>query len=339
VATFSYPTTAKLERIERDLVPRLRMDRPIFDLFPEVEEDTDVLSWELEDNFTGLMAVRGLNGDPPRVKRTGAKRYTMIPGVYGEFEPVDEAMLVKRRAYGTYNRPIEAGDLVTSIQEKLLGRDFDRREWMGWTLLATGTFSVPGPNGSILHTDSYTVQTYAAGVPWATVATAAPLNDFRQVQLLGRGHSVNFGAPAKAYLNRTTLNNVLNNFNNQDLYGRRTQGLGTFNNMASINGLLQGDDLPTLVPYDSGYLDDTGTFQLFIPNNTVIVVGQRPGGVPVGDFCTTRNVQNPDLGPRAYTKVIDKRETGVSGNILEVHRGWNGGIRIRWPSAIVRMSV
>lgn len=338
--TYSYPTSIDLALIEQDLIPRLEADRPVFDMFPVVTEDAEVIAWEQRDNYIGLMQVRGYNNEPPRVKRTGGKRYVMEPGVYGEHEPVDEKELTARRRWGTLGTPVAVDDLVMPIQEKLLGRQYDRIEWMIWQLMATGTFSVPGPTGAPVHTDSYTLQTYTATPTWATFATAVPLVDFRAVQLLARGHSVSFADDAVAYMNQATFNNLAQNTNNQDLYGRRTAGLGTFNNLAQINELLTGDMLPRIKIYDRGYLDETSTFQLFIPNNTVIVVGRRPVDAPVGNWVYSRNVNFEDGQVRAgpYYRVIDLGEQKVPRK-LEVHRGFNGGLKLFFPSAIVKMTV
>jgi hypothetical protein len=340
MANYTYPESAALSLIEQDLRPRVEADRPIFDLFPTMTEDVSELVWEQRDNYQGLQQVRGLNAEPPRVKRTGSKRYVMAPGVYGEFEPVNEEDLTRRSKLATFATPVDVTDLVSPIQTKLLQRRYDRIEWMGWTLTATGTFSVPGPNGAILHTDSYTTQTFSATVPWATFATATPLSDLRAVQLLARGHSLDFGRRAKAFMNQGTLNSLLSNTNAADLYGRRTQGLGTFNNEGEVNRLLTGDNLPELVPYDGGYLDENGNFNLYIPNNKVIVVGRRPMGEPVGNWVYTRNINHEGGGtrPGPYTRVIDLGEQRVPRE-LQVHDGMNGGFRIYWPSAIVVLTV
>jgi hypothetical protein len=338
VPTFTYAQSADLEKVEQILTPRMEGERPIFQYLPTVTEDVSVIAWEQEDDYLGLQQVRGLNGQPPRVKKTGAKRYQMEPGVYGEYEPVNEADLVLRRRYGSFGDPVSIDDLVAPIQVKLLNRRFDRIEWMGWTLLITGTFSVAGPSGAILHTDSYTVQTYTASTVWSTFATSTPLADFSAVQLLARGYAVDFGAKATAYMNRATFNNLRSNTNSADIGGRRTQGLGSVNNMADLNKLFTGDDLPNIAVYDKGYKDDTGTFQLFIPNNKVVVIGQRLSGVAIGSYVYTRNVNNANLAPGPYTKVIDTGEEAVPRNI-EVHDGHSGGFKLTFPSAVVVMTV
>lgn len=350
MGTFTYPTSSELTTIAQDKMPRLTADRPIFDIFPIRTVDSHLLRWEQKDNYVGLQQIRGLNGDPARVKRIGGKVYQMEPGVYGEFIRIDEQELTTRRQWGSYNQPISIDDLVMEAQDQLLGRQIDRIEQVLWALITpsvstggggstvTGTFSVLGPDGSILQADAYTLQSYGAAVAWATVATATPIADFRGIKLLSRGKSVSFGAGCIAYANQVTVNNLLSNTNTNDLGGRRLSGLAPVNNLADVNRILLGEDLPAVQVYDDGYLDDNGSFQLFIPNSRVVVVGKRPAGQTVGEYRMTRNVNNPGMAPGMYMKVIDRGEDEVPRSI-EVHQGHNGGPVLYFPSAIVVLGV
>lgn len=334
MATFIYPTSAELQQVAQDKMPALMKNRPCFDIFPARSVDSHLLIWEQLDNFLGLQQVRGMDGEPSRVKKIGAKRYTMVPGVYGEFIDLDEQELTARRQYGTFGTPVDISDLVMLAQDQLLQRRLDRIEAIIWTLITTGTFSVSLPTGGVAHTDTYTLQTASRAVSWATVATATPLADFRAVQLLHRGHSVSFGKGARAFMNRGTFNTMISNTNAADLYGRRTAGLGTFNNLPQLNDLLAGDDLPQITIYDEGYLDDSNTFQLFIPDGKVAIVGQRPAGQVIGEYRFTRNANNPNLAPGPYMKVVDLGDVRVPRRI-DVHDGHNGGPVIYFPSAVV----
>lgn len=256
--SYILPTAASLQQIAQDKLPRLTAARPIFADFPFDNSDYAEVMWEQKDNYVGLQQARGLNGDPPKVQRVGGKRYSMAPGVYGEWAPIDERELTTRRAWGSFNAPIDARDLVMDAQDQLLERRLDRMESIIWTLLAYGIFSVPGPTGAILHTDSYTTQQFTAAVSWATAASSTPLADLRSIKLLARGHSVSFGTDAKLYVNQKTSNNLLNNQNQSDLAGRRTGGFGTFNSVAQINELFTMDNLPNIIEYDEGYLVEGG---------------------------------------------------------------------------------
>jgi hypothetical protein len=339
--TFDYPSSAELIQIAQEKLPRLTADRAGFNILPMVNQDASVLMWEQLDNFVGLQAARGMNGQPIKVDKTGANRFLMQPGVYGEFEPLDERELTERRQYGTFANSINVEDLVMLAQDKLLNRRLDRMEKIIWDLFTTGTFQVlgPGPNGVIvLHTDTFTTQTFASVVPWSTHATATPLADLRAVRLKHRGRSVDFGAAAEAYANQVTINNMLQNTNAADVYGRRVAGLATANNLQGMNTLFTQDNLPSIKEYDEGYLDETGTFQPFIPDGTVVVVGKRPAGQKVGEYRMTRNANNPGMAPGPYMRVIDRGEDQIPRSI-EVHDGHNGGPVLFFGTAVVIMDV
>jgi hypothetical protein len=339
VATFTYPESAELTLISQTLLPTYLDKDPLFDLFPIQNEDANIIKWEQRDRYQGLQQVRGLNGEPPKVKRVGIKQYQYTPGTYGEFVEINEEELTKRRKPGTFGDPISLDDLISEAQDHLQQREIDRIRLILWTLLSTGTFSVATLMGGISHTDTYPIQTFSAGVAWTTFATATPLANFRSVQLLSRGYSVNFGATAQAYMNRTTFNNMISNTNNADIAGRRTSGLLTVLNLEEVNKVLAGEDLPTIVIYDRTYQDETDTTQLFIPNAKVVVVGSRPNGEQVGNYTMTLNANNPDLGPGSYTLIEDTLNENRPPRTLKVHRGHNGGPKILFPSAVVVMSV
>jgi hypothetical protein len=334
---FIYPSSVQLEQIAQTLTPKLTMDRVGFQLFPMVNVDSHLLMWEQKDNFVGLQQVRGLNGEPNRVKPKGSSRFMMEPGIYGEYGLIDEQELTTKRQMASFDRPIDITDLVLDRQNQLLGRRLDRIELIIWTLLTTGTFSV-ADGAFTLHTDSYTFQSFDSTIGWGTAATSTPLADFRAVQLKARGYSVNFGASATAYMNRVTFNNLLTNTNANDLGGRKAAFGESINGPAGVSRVMAADDMPNVVIYDEGYLDSTGTFQLFIPNNVVVVVGARPAGQRVGEYRFTRNANNPGMAPGAYMKVFDRGEREVP-RAIEVHDGHNGGPVIYFPSAIVVMDV
>lgn len=335
---YDYPSAQELQTVEQSLLPDLTANDPVFDIFPIGTQNASLLKWQQKDDYIGLQSLRGLNGAPPRVTRVGINEYQMKPGTYGEFAEIDEAELTERAKFGSLTDVIDINDLVAEAQEQLLHRRLTRIKYIAWTLLSTGTFSVASENGGTLHTDSYTMQTFSASVAWSTTATATPLADFRSVQLLSLGYSVDFGSKARAYMNRVTWNNMIKNTNSADLYGRRTAGFGTYESIDDVNKLLAGDDLPQIVIYDHAYKNASGTATRYIPNNVVVVVGVRPGGKSIGEYTMTRNINNPDGGPGAYTKVVDTGDREVPRRLM-VHDGHNGGPRLFYPSAVVVMSV
>lgn len=351
---YVFPSSVELSEINQALLPRLQAGRVIFDIMPIRDVDSAFTEWDQEDDYTGLQQIRGLDGMPLRIGPIGSKRYRMQPGVYGEFARASETELTEGRRIGSFNEPIDLDNWTMRNNRRLLQRELDRMEMVGWaglggTILVSQTLVIGQPS-VLMYADSFTVQTYSATVPWSTYATATPLADFSAVQLLARGYSVSLGASAKVYMNRRTFNNLRQNNNPQDLYGRRTQGFGTNNSLSQINELFQGDDLPQIVIYDMGYKTETGAFNAdgtpiysftpFIADNKFIVIGQRPGGERVAEYQRTRNAQNPNAAPGSYDIVVDGlNERGVVPRALEVHRGHNGGIAIMYPSAIVNGNV
>lgn len=337
MATYNYPSAQALREIEQELLPTLTQDDPIFDEFPITEVDENKLKWEQEDNYVGLQQVRGMNGLPGKVAKTGAKQYEMEPGVYGEFETVEEKELTERRRLGQYQEFISIGDIVGRLQGKLLQRRVDRIRKNLWDLLTAGVFTVTNDAGQPYHSDTFPLKTHSAAVAWATIATATPFADIRSAILKQRGQSVSFGRAAKIYMNQLYINYLMNNTNPADMFGKRLTN-STINSLEDVNSILGANDLPAIVPYDRGYLSDAGVFTNFIPDAKAVLVGARTNGAKLGEYRLTRNANNPNAEPGPYTRVIDHGEERIPRS-LEVHDGHNGGPVIWFPGAVVSISL
>lgn len=336
--TYVFPSSATLKTIEQTKIAQMTNDGdPIWSIFPMTTEDTDTIMWEQMDNYVGLQALRGLNGQPRRVATVGANRYIMRPGVYGEHMPILEDEMTRRRRFGTFNEPVDISDLVMGRQDQLLTRRLNRIRKIGWDLITLGYFTNTTDDGTVAHTDAYVQRTFTSTVLWSTAATSTPLADFRAVKLLQRGYSMSLGSQATAYMNQTTFNYLTVNTNAADLGGKRTSGLATIIGLADTNKVLLQEDLPQIQIYEGGYLDDNGVWQLHLPTGTVIVVGRRTTGASLGRYIMTRNVNNPGFAPGAYTKVITKDDEVPLA--VEVHDGHNGGPALEFPSAIIKMNV
>jgi hypothetical protein len=336
--TFTFPSPLELKQVEQDLLPVLTQDDPVFDEFPLVEVNAHRLRWEQMDNYTGLQSVRGMNGQPGRVNRVGAKAYDMEPGVYGDFTVIDEKELTERRALGQFDQFVPLNDLVAMAQQHLLVRRFDRIRQVLWAMLTTGTFSVAKPSGEILHTDVFPLQTASAGTAWSNLTASTPIADLRSAVLKYRGRSVDFGRGSKLYVNKGTVNNLLLNTNAADIGRVRTDYGATVNTLANLNAILAANDLPEIVPYDRGYLNEAGTFTLFIPDGKGVIVGRRTNGAKLGEYRMTRNAENPNVEPGPYTRVIDRGELQVPRTV-EVHDGHNGGPVVYFPGAVISLSL
>jgi hypothetical protein len=349
---FIYPTSFEMRTLLPVLEQRDRASRLGLRIMPIRRVNAAKVRWRQRDNSWGLQHLRGLDGVPTLVTRVGEKSFEYTPGVFGEYEMVTETELTERSgSVDVRTTVIDVGDLVAECDDQLIQREDDRIESSNWAVLTTGTISIKiaGPNGQqVGYTSTYTIQTFTAAVAWATIATATPLKDFQTVSLLGVGKGVNFGAGANAYMNSVTGNNMLNNTNANDLAGRRAEMGSTIDNIPEVNRFLVGRASPPITLYDQGYPSDAaGTYTKFIPDNKVVVVGQKPGAASVGYYVITRNA-NANYQPVSYRFVLDFANGGGAGGgnapkkvppHIEVHRGHNGGPTMEYPSAVVLMNV
>ena len=362
MASFVFPTSAELHSIEMNYLAVLTYDDPIFKILPIQYMDADVIAFEQEDDYIGLQTMRGINGAPGNVTPVGIKRYTIKPGVYGEYISISETELVKRRQAGSVFKLVSVKDLIRKRQELLLHRRINRIRQICWNLLTTGTFSVSNASGSVTHTDTFSPQVFNAYYrhPWGDKDNATPLVDIRNAAISYRGFSVQFNEKDKIYLNKKTFNNLLFNWNFDDLFGHRLRGQGMIQNVRELNRVLTGMGLPNAVVYDHTYddmnpinaittkshLDQNnnviidGYTHTFIPDDIAVMVGHRNDDKPIGAYKITRNANTPDSKPGCYVKVEDSLKTGgAPPRSIQVHDGHNGAVTLNFPSSFVIMNV
>lgn len=335
---YAYPTSTQLQGIEQDLIPLMTEDDPVFfkELFPMEDADTEKLEWEQYDNFFGEQQARGYNGAPSPVARTGLNRFSVQPGVYGEYVPIDEQEISTRGAEAKFTGVIDLTKVVMMEQRKLLQRRLDRIRRIGWALLTTGQFVVSAPGGGYEHRDRYIFDTIVATPGFSNSATSTPFTYLLDLPLQTRGTSSTFDQQAKIYCNKVTINRILVNTNAADLGGRfRINGGDTVNDIKNLNAVLAARGCPQLVEYDLGSsttANTRGTFGPFIPNGIGVLIGRRPANSPIGSYRMTQNANN-DLQPGPYSLVIDNAGREIPRRI-EIHDGHNGGPVIFFPSAV-----
>lgn len=339
--TYLFPSSAQITQIEQELLPRLTNDDPIFEFFPIVSSDSALVEWWVEDNYFGLMAGRGYNGEPTNVPDVGANHYVMSPSVFGEFGVIDEYTITTRAAPGRPDIPIPVQDLVARRLRQLLTRQVNRISWMAWTLLVNGQYVIIDKRGTVIGREAYKPKTYNPSVLWSSTTTAVPLQDFHAIQNLEEGQSASFGSDAVSFMNRRTFNYLSSNTNAADLGGKRSSGLASVTGLDEINRILLADDLPQIQIWNQGYIQETasgpGTWTPWIPTGQVVTVGNRGNNRRIGSFSYTRNASNPDTGARPYVKVVDvgARDNEPPPRSIQVHRGFNGGLTIEYPGAVV----
>lgn len=124
--------------------------------------------------------------------------------------------------------------------------------------------------------------TFYASAPWSDHAAAAPLADISNAGGM-YPHAAYADSPfdrfALVYVNRGTLNHLLRNANDDDLWGKRhtaraTNAASATDTVYLINAMLRVRKLPQVAVYDEGYLSasEPRTFRLFIPNGVALMV-------------------------------------------------------------------
>src|SRR3954464_11537997 len=141
--TYSYQTNAVMTQLSQNLIQSATLDDPIFKIFPIRNRNASRLRWSIMDNYKGLMKLRGLGGEPTPVQKVATNVYEDIPGVYGEYETIDEVEMTNRAANfpADINRPVAVDDLINESQQQLTVRQVARMKQICWTLAITGTFS------------------------------------------------------------------------------------------------------------------------------------------------------------------------------------------------------
>ena len=161
---------------------------------------------------------------------------------------------------------------------------------------------------------------------------------------------------AKAYMNHTTANLLLENQNDADLKGfQNTNFVNLPYSVEEMNKILMMRGIPEIMVYDEGYYDEDGNYQLFLTDAEVIVIGKRPGGQMVGDWCATPTLHKSKNGmpapgyfsiievngnPSAGAMTISLADLGAGKNPkIETTGGIYGGTRLIYPRSIVKMTV
>lgn len=334
---YSFPESATIQALERERLPVLANNYAGNRILPISEQNAETVLWEIQDDITGMTFARGAEEPYPVVDQDGITRFYTKPGRFGESMQISEEKMERMRQIGTLGDVINVDSEIADMQQKLAIREQVLIEYLRWQLLVFGVCRALKKDGGFIDVARFTPQVYNVSHDWRDPDNSTPLQDFRNVdqQYAGFGHS--FGVGAIAWMNKRTGQGMLSNKNGSDLYGRRTQGLGSVLALKDANELFTGEGLANTTQYDENYLDAGRAVQRFIPDGYVVVTGYRADvGVQCGDYIMTRNASNPGGAPGIYAA------TGVAMRAPKLpytERGHNGGLRIRYRRQVVVMKV
>ena len=325
--TLELQGAVKLRKLMQLYLPRAMDSRELLKLFPLVKVDETELIYERRQVETGLQAARGLGGPTGAVRKPGLDQFRVAPGYYGDFYTITEQELTDLRDAGKWDDFENYDSQAARGTQHLTRRFLDRCEFSIASLLTTGGFQAANAQGVIYHQDVFNVPSFTPPVLFSDLVNSQPLNFIRDlIPTLELGKSVSF---QKGYIlcSRPTANLILKNQNTADLNGRRLQYGQTINNLEGMNEFLLSNDLPPVRVYDKGfYADPPGespVFSRFITNGTMVFVGLREDGEPLGEYRLTRAAQNERAAPGEWYQVEDRRGKDPCQVILRA--GHNGG--------------
>lgn len=347
--TLTYPTNVALDTVIQEYTAQTD-DFIGAEILPEEDHYTQKVRWDEMDSDRGMTSPHAMGSDPKIDKRPGSntKEFEAIP--FKETDVVKENELLRARELGTLGGVINLDREITHIAKARMDKTKIRVEHTRWQCLR-GTLSI-NENG-VKVTETFPVQSFDSTVAWNTFATATPLKDFNAVKLLFRGTGAS-AQGAKAYLNETTCNWLLENQNAADLKGFQNQNFAHLPySLEEINKILVARGLPMFVSYDKGYIDEDGNYQTFIQDGEVIVIGAR--NEKVGGWARTPTLHRNANGlpapgyfsfleingqPNSGSMSVDMQALGMGKNPKIEHTGGvYGGPLLRFPRSVVRMIV
>jgi len=234
------------------------------------------IEYDVTYDATGMTPPTGLNDPSPINEKAVVKHISFTNQEWREKMIIDREKISKLRAPGNKLEQMWAEQYMIDCMLELNQRLETRFEWMRWKSL-TGTLVVPATKNKPAYTIDYGVPSGnkpTASTLWSDTATSDPIKDIDDWILKFRGT----GARAVKILANKKVDNLLKqNAKVRDLlknnYGRDVLSADSlaFVLGQQLNGL-------QYEVYEGGYIDDAGTFNPFIPDNAIIIVGEGMTG-------------------------------------------------------------
>jgi hypothetical protein len=349
--TLMFPTNYQLDTVVQEYT--VQTENFIgAEILPETEAYTQKVRWDEKDSDRGMTAPHAMGTDPKIDKRPGSKTREYEPIPFKESDVLKENEILRSRELGTINNTIDLSRAVGEMVKNRMDKTKIRMESLRWQTLR-GSISI-NENG-VKVSETFGIQTHNVSVDFDSLSTAKPLAEFNAVKLKFRGTGAS-AAGSKAYLNQTTTNWLLENQNDADLKGFQNSNFANLPySLEEMNKIMTARGLPQLVTTDEGYIDEDGNYQLFVPDGEIIVVGKRPAGQKVGDFCSTPSLHRVKAGknlpgffsilevngvPSVGSMNVSLEQLGAGSNPqLKTTGGIYGGTRLFYPRSVIKMVV
>lgn len=265
--------------------------------------DSESIAWRVVSGIYGKAPLHQLGAKGYLQTPRSITDYTTKPAYIKLLDQIDEADFLRIAKLDDETQMTLAGlQLFESRSYALWLKVQVQKEYLRWQAMNNAlTAHTDSVSGVMLSIDYSLPAVVNATTSWATTATATPMADIRTMLRSYAGSGV---TEVDIVMNQLNANRIFANEEFRDLVRQSavvselgSNNLnGLFKNLCQIAG---GCRIRNIVVYDEGYLDASGTFTRFIPDNRVFFIGMRSGrmpGAPVN--------QNEILGVYANTPAL-----------------------------------
>jgi hypothetical protein len=234
------------------------------------------IEYDVTYDATGMTPPTGLNDPSPVNEKTVVDHVSFTNQEWREKMIIDREKIAKLRAPGSKLEEMWGEQYMIECMVELNQRLETRFEWQRFKALS-GSLIIPATKNKPSFTIDYKVPSGnkpTAAILWTDTENAKPLVDINGWKLKFRGTGAR---PVGIICNQKTDNLLRENASIQNLlrttYGKDILAADSLKQVmsAQLNGMWYE-------VYDGGYIDETGTFNPFIPDNVCIIVGEGMTG-------------------------------------------------------------
>lgn len=296
------------------------------------------------DTFRGIQQLRG-NFNIPPATTSNYNRYgtlcTYVPTYWGEYDAITEAEMAtvaEPSSAPCYAGMLDLRKAVALMQQDLTLRQLVRMEYNSARTVIQGQYTAIDKNGRVVDVQHYNINRRIEVPAWTDFANSWPLRFFTGLQQDYRGQSAaRFSGPGVKYiLNSATLNVLYQNTNPYDFGKLGASACCILPTVSWYNEQLTARGLGTIIVNDNGWYDDAGSWNPFVPDGYVIVIGTRPDVKYPGSYYLTVVLNSCLEGPEQGMWMFYKDDCGEHmTREVRVGMGHNGIVILTNPEMII----
>lgn len=302
----------------------------------KTEQTQKIEYWE-EYGPQGKTLAHSLGSDVKPVPWGKRVKKSFEPGYFKEKLVMGEDDLLKLAQLADEFKLVSIEQMVGKGLNILTARARNLINWAIWQAIMTGQVSI-NENG-VKYDATYGIPAehlaLTVTTAWTDLANSTPMHDIDVVNesFVGTGYKL-----GKVKMNSKTARMFVHSKDTKT-YWAGTAGLKDKLNVANLPG--NADSLTPGVNWeitDEGYTDANGAFQIYIPDNKVLFLGNA---TDLMDYCATPHLENgkPVASANGVFAVPDYTHINDSNPYAEVFGGTYGLPRIYRPTIIFVMDV